>query len=129
MVGRLRIFIRNADLLIVDVKISKNDAVPRGVDISLQHNSDADEAWLTLEGGESKGTQTLFDAVIPFFAALDQGAMIFVDELESSLHPLLAKKIVTQFNDPGTNPRNAQLIFTTHDANLLGSFGDSLLCA
>ena len=44
-----------------------------------------------------------------------------VDELEASLHPKLALEIVKQFNNPQTNPKNAQLIFTTHDTNLLGN--------
>jgi AAA15 family ATPase/GTPase len=44
-----------------------------------------------------------------------------VDELDASLHPILAQEVVRQFNDPATNPHNAQLIFTTHDANLLGT--------
>ena len=33
---------------------------------------------------------------------------------------MLAQQIIAQFNDPATNPKNAQLIFTTHDTNLLG---------
>jgi AAA15 family ATPase/GTPase len=41
--------------------------------------------------------------------------------LEASLHPLIAAQLVSQFNDPRTNPRNAQLLFTTHDTSLLGT--------
>jgi AAA15 family ATPase/GTPase len=37
------------------------------------------------------------------------------------LHPSLARQIVLQFNDPAANPKNAQIIFTTHDTNLLGT--------
>ena len=44
-----------------------------------------------------------------------------IDELEASLHPSLAQHIVQLFNDPESNPMNAQLIFTTHDTNLLGT--------
>ena len=50
-----------------------------------------------------------------------RAASSLVDELEASLHPALAQQIVRQFNDPATNPGNAQLIFTTHDTNLLGT--------
>ena len=42
-----------------------------------------------------------------------------VDELDASLHPLLALKVVSLFNDPKLNPRGAQIIFTTHDTNFL----------
>ena len=47
--------------------------------------------------------------------------MLLVDELEASLHPLLGSAIVRMFNSPKTNPANAQLLFTTHDTNLLGT--------
>lgn len=44
-----------------------------------------------------------------------------IDELERSLHSLLATQLVRQFNDPKTNPKHAQLLFSTHDTNLLGT--------
>jgi AAA15 family ATPase/GTPase len=43
-----------------------------------------------------------------------------VDELDSSLHPYLSARLIRLFADPSTNPRKAQLIFTSHDATLLG---------
>jgi len=52
---------------------------------------------------------------------LSQGGVVIIDELEASLHPLLGLQIVRHFNSPETNPRNAQLLFTTHDTNLLGT--------
>jgi AAA15 family ATPase/GTPase len=53
--------------------------------------------------------------------ALQSGSLLIIDELEASLHPLLALQVVRQFNDPHANPRNAQLLCTTHDTNLLGT--------
>ncbi|MFE3824226.1 ATP/GTP-binding protein [Streptomyces sp. NPDC059092] len=47
--------------------------------------------------------------------------MLLVDELDSSRHPTLAAEVVRTFQGPKANPRDAQLIFTTHDATLLGS--------
>jgi hypothetical protein len=44
-----------------------------------------------------------------------------VDELEASLHPAVALELMRMFNDPKDNPHGAQIIFTTHDTNLLGS--------
>jgi len=55
------------------------------------------------------------------FRALETGGVLLVDELESSLHPHLASKIVDLFNCPMTNQGNAQLVFSTHDTNLLGN--------
>jgi len=70
---------------------------------------------------ESHGTRTLFDIAWPLLQVIQDGAVLVVDELERSLHPALARKIVQLFNDPATNPKNAQIIFTTHDTNLLGT--------
>jgi AAA15 family ATPase/GTPase len=70
---------------------------------------------------ESRGTQTLFRLALPILQTIEEGGILLVDELEASLHPKLAQEIVRQFNDPAANPRNAQLIFTTHDTNLLGT--------
>lgn len=68
---------------------------------------------------ESSGTQAMFVLAGAITLALLSGRTLFVDELDRSLHPHLAGKIVTLFNDPRTNPKGAQLIFNTHDTNLL----------
>ncbi len=49
---------------------------------------------------------------------------MIVDELDTKLHPLLTKALIKLFHNPDSNLRNAQLIFATHDTNLLsdGSF-------
>ena len=90
----------------------------------FQHQNDAGDAWLPLEE-ESRGTHTLFQLALPILVAIEQGLLVVVDELEASMHPNLAEHLVRQFNDPVTNPRNAQLIFTTHDTNLLGNLSGS----
>ncbi|MBE1556473.1 AAA family ATPase [Sporosarcina limicola] len=43
------------------------------------------------------------------------GSVIFIDELDTKLHPLLLRYVITMFHDEKTNPHNAQLIYTTHD--------------
>ena len=68
---------------------------------------------------ESDGTKKLFNMAGPIVDAIKKGKSIFIDELDSQLHPLLTRKIVDLFNCPETNPNGAQLIFTTHDTNML----------
>ena len=53
-------------------------------------------------------------------AVLEEGGVIVVDELDSSLHPVISSKLVELFQDPSTNRHGAQIIFTTHDTSLLG---------
>lgn len=68
---------------------------------------------------ESDGTKKLFALAGSLARSLETGKTIVVDELESKLHPLVTKEIVKLFNSKISNKKNAQLIFTTHDTNLL----------
>ena len=70
---------------------------------------------------ESQGTQRLFVLAEPTLAALRTGTVLVIDEIDARLHPILTCAIIGLFNNPDTNSRHAQLIFTTHDTNLLGS--------
>lgn len=70
---------------------------------------------------ESSGTNKIFDLAGYIVAGLEVGVQLFIDELDSKLHPILTQEIIKIFNNPETNPNNAQLIFTTHDTNLLGA--------
>lgn len=114
--------LKHADIGILDVKANKSYSDPTSwpVRFELKHQSDNDEAWLPLEE-ESQGTKTLFQLALPVLRAIEGGSLLVVDELEASMHPNLAEHIVRQFNDPEINPRGAQLIFSTHDTNLLGT--------
>ena len=53
--------------------------------------------------------------------ARGNGKRVIIDELDSKLHPLLVRKIIMLFNSSTTNPKGAQLLFTTHDTYLLGA--------
>lgn len=70
---------------------------------------------------ESAGTRKLFDFAGPMFDTLASGSVLVVDELDAKMHPLLSLELVRLFNDPKRNKKGAQLIFTTHDTNLLSS--------
>ncbi len=67
---------------------------------------------------ESAGTQKFVALTGPFLHTLSKGSILFVDELEARLHPLLTKALVALFNT-SANRNGAQLIFATHDEGLL----------
>lgn len=119
-----RDLLQAADVGILDFKIEEQGESyshhNRRGQILVRHRSAHDEAWLPLEE-ESQGTLTLFRIGPVLLDTLWSGGVLVVDELEASLHPLLALHIVRLFNSPSTNPHNAQLLFTTHDTNLLGT--------
>ena len=70
---------------------------------------------------ESEGTNKIIDLSGPVFNTLINGKTLIIDELDSKLHPLITMQIIKLFNSPETNPNNAQLLFTTHDTNLLST--------
>lgn len=67
---------------------------------------------------ESKGTQKLFGLLGPWFDTLEKGKILIVDELDSRLHTKLTTELLKIFQS-GINTKNAQLIFASHDTNLL----------
>jgi AAA15 family ATPase/GTPase len=68
---------------------------------------------------ESAGTNKIYNISGALFNALRAGGVLVIDELDSSLHPLLTLAITRLFNSKNSNPKGAQLIFATHDTNLL----------
>ena len=68
---------------------------------------------------ESAGTIKLFGLSGPIFDTLAAGSVLVVDELDAKMHPLISQYVVGLFNNRETNPHGAQLIFNTHDTNLL----------
>ena len=68
---------------------------------------------------ESQGTRKLIALAGPLHSILAHGQVMFVDELDARLHPLMTRRIIEMFHSPLTNPKGAQLIFATHDTNLL----------
>lgn len=117
---RVTDFSKYADLGIE--RISKIDN--RIVSDHRQYDDDGHETAtvaFSFNGNESDGTVKYFSLAYPIIDALDNGKRIVVDELDAKLHPLLIRKIITLFNSAETNPRGAQLLFTTHDSFLLGA--------
>jgi AAA15 family ATPase/GTPase len=61
----------------------------------------------------------MFELLGPIYDVLKEGAVLIMDELDTSLHAYITRALVQLFNGPRTNPNNAQLVFTTHDTSLL----------
>ena len=110
-----------ADLGITDVAI-KNSSGKAPV-ITTTHriiNEDGTtEYFQLLMEQESAGTQHFFTRIGGWLQALENGALLVVDEIEDSLHPLLTRRLIEMVQDKAINTKGAQLIFTTHDAMLL----------
>ena len=113
--------LRIADPGIDDVRLIETDEEggpgPRRR-LRFVHRADDEPVAFELEQ-ESAGTQTWFRLIGPALGALRDGRVLLFDEIDASLHPRLSARLLELFQDPLTNPRGAQLIFTTHDTSLL----------
>ncbi len=118
-----------ADLGIDDVLIEDEDVVFSGSAVGestarnrrrvrLVHRTATGKAPLDF-AAESEGTRTWYAAIGPVLSALRSGSLLLFDELDASLHPTLSAELIRLFHDPATNPRGAQLVFTSHDTSLL----------
>lgn len=86
---------------------------------ALHRSSCGDFVALDLMDDESHGTQRIFGLAGPLRDVLENGRTLVVDELSTGFHHWMVRKLVQLFQSPETNPRGAQLIFTSHDSLLL----------
>lgn len=70
---------------------------------------------------ESLGTVTWASLIQPVISALDNGQTLLIDEIDSSLHPLLVESLINLFQSKVSNPNCAQIIFNSHDSSILSS--------
>lgn len=96
-------YIRETGGVITDTKTYRKDAEGNLISFGLFEESD--------------GTRTLFNLSSRWLDVLEHDRVLIVDELDSSLHPLVVHELVRQFNQ---SPSRAQIVFTTHDSTLLG---------
>jgi uncharacterized protein len=131
-------FLSAADLSINDIQVKPHqfeipENLPTGLrrqilrdtkDVDLHeirfshHTESGDEVFLDLEQ-ESRGTQKLFTLAGPWIDVLMQGWVLFVDELDTSLHPQIMRYLIGLFHNPEINTKGAQLVFSTHDTSIL----------
>jgi AAA15 family ATPase/GTPase len=93
--------------------------VSRRHSITMSHRGAGGNSYQLDFHEESAGTKAYFYMLGPLLNELEEGTLVLIDELESSLHPNLARQFLRIFNDPLLNPKGAQLIFASHDTNLL----------
>jgi len=84
-----------------------------------EENNEIGITTFELDEEESRGTQKFFKMSAPILNTLREGKVLIIDELDASLHPMLTKYLIKLFHNKEINKKNAQLIFVTHDTNLL----------
>ncbi len=93
-------------------------AAPLADELQIGHQAAAGPVYFDFSQ-ESVGTRTLLSLIGPISRVIEDGGLLAIDEIDSSIHPILACELIKLFNDPLANPIGGQLLFTTHDTNLL----------
>jgi len=111
-------------LLDEDTKASTDEVFPQEKISFIKEyklGSNLVQANLNLKFHESAGTQKMFDLIGLLLRAfgVTQSAFIILDEIDSNFHPALLIKLIGLFNDPKINRSKSQLLFTSHDTNLM----------
>jgi len=136
----IKAFLESADLSISDFKLEKEpdssqklefpsdfplefkerivNSMQTKVKVAHRKSNDAKDVFLDMQD-ESDGTKKLFALSGPWMDILLKGRVVFIDELNNSLHPLMVRHLIELINNPVANKSGAQLIFTTHDTSLL----------
>lgn len=86
-----------------------------------ENNNEAGNIVFELDNEESKGTRKFFKMSAPIINTLEEGKILMIDELDASLHPMMTRHLINLFHNKEINTKNAQLIFATHDTNLLSN--------
>ena len=122
-------FFKDLQLGFIDIETDEHEIEKgrKAIDVFTVHNIYNKDGEITgkqrfrFDYCESQGTQKLFELAGPLFEALRHGRLLVMDELDAKMHPLISQHIIKLFSSEKTNQHHAQLLFTTHDTNLLSS--------
>lgn len=152
LLNRVSGLVRRADLGVMSIEIEEDEVAQRVREsareiIEAVQKSSPGEVQFVLDGpertlvprlrheashgavslpfsSESLGTRNFIALLGPVLARLVDGGVLVVDELDTSLHARLVNELVRLFQDPRSNPRQAQLVLSTHDVTVMMNTGD-----
>lgn len=117
-------FLHEADFNVTDISSSIVSKPVKQIQTTFEHtveNENGAEVYPMDKKYESTGIMRTFGIEAAIYEALNREAVLPIDELETSLHPLLLEKILFEYLR--TNKRS-QLIVTTHNDGLLDLLDD-----
>ncbi len=121
-IGAKQIDFRNKLFKILE-EVVEESLTPTAADenriVKFVHRRPTGGTFVVRYSDESSGTKHLLALLSPIIAALKTGAVVVLDEITTTLHTNLSRELVKLFSSKKTNPNNAQLLFSTHDTNLL----------
>jgi hypothetical protein len=118
-------FLLNCDTGVSSIKILEQEIGVKKGKLHIPyflHETEHGEIWVPLHN-ESKGTIQLYRQCIAFMMVIENGSILIMDELDLYLHPDIVTKILNYFIDFETNKKGAQLLFTSHQNDVMDICG------
>jgi uncharacterized protein len=117
-------FIRECDIGIADIEIVETELPDERKRYSpvFLHSVEGKNVPVAA-ATESSGTKQLFRNLFAYKLALSSGGILALDEFDIYLHPHILPKLVNLFMDSEKNTKSAQLIFTTHNLEIIDISG------
>jgi hypothetical protein len=88
------------------------------INVDISHSFGDQKAHLPMQY-ESSGTKQLFILLKTILSVLANGGIAILDEFDVNLHPEMIMALFDLFIQPETNPKNSQLLFSTHSHLIL----------
>lgn len=109
--------------------LQRFDVGIHGVEVTRNKKTNIIEVWAIHKNNkgesvrwrweeESAGTQRLLACALNINVILGMGSVLLIDELGANVHPAVTREIIKLFQSEKTNPKRAQLLFTSHDNTL-----------
>lgn len=116
----LNLGINNLDILITKNKLfTEFKTITVHQSYNEQGNTTTQSRSWNLDEHESEGTKKAFHLSGPIIRTLSEGGVLVIDEIEAKMHPMMTINSINLFLSKATNPYGAQIIFATHDTNIL----------
>lgn len=116
--------IKKFDTGISDIEISfREDEVNGKSYFPIFYHDNAGSIKKLIIDQESSGTKALYIDLFFYYANLESGGVLILDEFDINLHPDILPHLIKLFTDNATNPLSAQMLFTSHNAEILDILG------
>lgn len=116
--------IRRFDTGIVDITIScREDEKNNKIYFPLFSHENENAEYKLGINSESTGTKALYTNLLSYYQNLKSGGVLLLDEFDINLHPDILPHLINLFTEPKSNPKNAQMIFTSVNPDILDILG------
>jgi len=112
-------FVKKADSDILEMKWHPNFDLISTHNVYAKDGAVKQRVNVPFAAYSSDGTKRMYELADAFSKALEESAVIVIDEIDLHLHPALVRHLISLINSIEHNRNGAQLICTTHDVLLL----------